>query len=75
MKENLSRMLRSGVAMLLVLCMVAGFIPSVAFAAEVKDGNDDGIINYVSFGASNVNGFGVDGYIDLQGRTIYDILT
>lgn len=34
MKANLSRMLRSGVAMLLVLCMVAGFMPTAAFAAE-----------------------------------------
>lgn len=67
MKENLSRMLRSGVAMLLVLCMVAGFVPTAVFAAEVKDGNGDGIINYVSFGASNVNGFGVEGYISLPG--------
>ena len=34
MKANFSRMLRSGVAMLLVLCMVAGFMPTAAFAAE-----------------------------------------
>ena len=74
MNERISRMFRSGVAMLLVLCMVAGFVPSAAFAVEVKDGNDDGIINYVSFGASNVNGFGVEGYIDLGGKTIEDIL-
>ena len=74
MNERISRMFRSGVAMLIVLCMVAGFVPSAAFAVEVKDGNDDGIINYVSFGASNVNGFGVEGYIDLGGKTIEDIL-
>jgi len=30
MKANLSRMLRSGVAMLLVFCMVAGFVPTMA---------------------------------------------
>lgn len=63
MKENLSRMLRSGVAVLLVLCMVAGFVPTAVFAAEVKDGNGGDIINYVSFGASNVNGYGLEGYI------------
>ena len=63
MKGNLSRVLRSGVAMLLTLCMLAGFVPTAAFAAEVKDGNDDGVINYVSFGASNVNGYGLTGYM------------
>ena len=34
MKANLFRMLRSGVAMLLALCMVVGFVPTAAFAAE-----------------------------------------
>jgi lysophospholipase L1-like esterase len=43
--------------------MLAGFVPTAAFAAEVKDGNDDGVINYVSFGASNVNGYGLTGYM------------
>ena len=71
MKANLSRMLRSGVAMLLVVCMVAGFIPAAAFATEVKDGNADGIINYVSFGASNVNGYGLRGYLG-EGVTAED---
>ena len=55
MKEKLSRMLRSGVAMLLVLCMVAGFVPSVAFAAEDT-------VKYVSLGDSMTNGYGLEGY-------------
>ena len=41
MKENLSRMLRSGVALLLVFCMVAGLVPTMAFATEA----DEKIIN------------------------------
>ena len=39
MKANLSRMLRSGVALLLALCMVVGFVPAAAFAAETSGGN------------------------------------
>jgi len=74
MKVNTSKMWRSGVALLLALCLVVGFFPTAAFAVEIKDGNDDGVINYVSFGASNVNGFGVEGYIDLGGKSIDDIL-
>lgn len=58
MKEKLSRMLRSGVAMLLVLCMVAGFVPSVAFAAE----EEEKPLVYVSIGDSMTNGYGLPGY-------------
>ena len=34
MKVNTSRMWRSGIAMLLALCLVVGFFPTAAFAAE-----------------------------------------
>ena len=37
MVGKMSRMWRSCVAMLLVLCLAAGFVPSAAFAVEVKD--------------------------------------
>ena len=60
MKGNLSRLLRSGVAMLLVVCMVVGLVPATAFANAVED---DSVIHYVSLGASNTNGYGIDGYL------------
>ena len=60
MKENLSRMLRSGVALLLVFCMVVGFVPTAVFATGTPD---DGFVHYVSLGASNTNGYGLDGYL------------
>ena len=62
MKKMVSGMWRSGVAFLLALCMVASCVPFSAFAKEVSDTNDDGVINYVSLGASNVNGYGMFGY-------------
>ena len=64
MKANVSRMLRSGLAMLLVLCMVVGFVPSAVFATDGESGKT---INYVSIGDSMTNGYGFveygqDGY-------------
>lgn len=58
MKEKLMKMLRSGISLLLVCCMVAGFIPSVAFAEEEPEKT----INYVSLGDSMTNGYGLSGY-------------
>ena len=60
MKAKLSRMWRSGIAMLLAICMIVGFVPAVAFAAEPED---DGVVNYVALGASNTNGYGLLGYL------------
>lgn len=55
MKANLSRVLRSGIAMLLAICLVVGFVPAAAFATE-------GEINYVSLGDSMTNGYCFTGY-------------
>ena len=65
MKANLSRMLRSGVAMLLAFCMVAGFIPTAAFATEADE------INYVSLGDSMTNGLGLGTGYDSTGHQGY----
>ena len=53
------------IAMLLVVCMMFSF-SSVAMAAVIDDvvNTDDGVVNYVSIGASNVNGYGMRGYLD-----------
>ena len=59
MKAKLSRMWRSGIAMLLAICMIVGFVPAAAFATTA----DDGVVNYVSLGASNTNGYGLLGYL------------
>ena len=70
MKANLSRMLRSGVAMLLSFCMVAGFVPTMAFATEADK------INYVSIGDSMANGYGFVGYNQTSDdRAVYDFMT
>lgn len=55
MKVNLSRMLRSGIALLLVFCLAVGFVPTVAFATEAPK-------KYVSLGDSMTNGYGLTGY-------------
>ena len=65
MKGNLSRVLRSGVAMLLTLCMLAGFVPTAAFATAEE-------INYVSIGDSMANGYCFEGY--KQGEAGIDFL-
>ena len=54
--ERISRMLRSGLAMILAVCMIISACPVVAFAQE-------DVINYVSFGAANVNGYGLSGIL------------
>lgn len=72
MKANLSRMLRSGLALLLVFCMVAGLVPTMAFATEA----DEKIINYVSIGDSMANGYGFVGYNQTSDdRAVYDFMT
>lgn len=72
MKANLSRMLRSGLALLLVFCMVAGLVPTMAFATEA----DEKKINYVSIGDSMANGYGFVGYNQTSDdRAVYDFMT
>ncbi len=72
MKANLSRMLRSGLALLLVFCMVAGLVPTMAFATEA----DEKKINYVSIGDSMANGYGFVGYNQTSDdRDVYDFMT
>ena len=48
----------------LVLCMLLGIAPMGVFAEET--------INYVSLGASNVNGYGLDGYFTDEARAEVD---
>lgn len=57
MKRDLKKVLRSGMSLLLVFCMVIGFFPASVFAV---DGTET--LNYVSLGDSMVNGYGLDGY-------------
>ena len=57
--ERLPKMWRSALAMVLAVCMVIGFCPVAAFAT----GADEDVLNYVSFGASNANGYGLEGYM------------
>lgn len=60
--------IRSWALLLLALCMVIGIVPMYALAAEAAptvelDIDGDGVVNYVSMGASNTNGYGMRGYI------------
>ena len=57
MKGKLSRMLRSGLSLMLVFCMLISMAPA-AFATEAEEP-----IVYVSLGASNTNGYGLFGYL------------
>ncbi len=62
MRKTFTQMRRTGIALLLVLCMVVGMVPAAVFAAEAKDRDHDGVINYVSLGDSMTNGYGMPGY-------------
>jgi len=54
------RISRAGISLLLVLCMVLSICPLTAFAKEDE-------LNLVSLGASNVNGYGLRGYLKATG--------
>ena len=70
MKGKISTMCRSGIAMLLALCMVVGMasasvrVVTAAGHAETK---------YVSLGDSITNGYGLDGY-DYEGANVWGFL-
>ena len=55
--ERISKMWRSGLAMLLALCLLITACPVTAFAAD-----GDEVINYVSLGDSMTNGYCFTGY-------------
>lgn len=72
MKEKLFRMFRSGISLLLAVCMVVGMMPGVAFAEEAEKEP----LNYVSIGDSMANGYGFVGYEqDSNDRSKYDFMT
>ena len=66
--KTISKMWRSGIAMLLAVCMVVGLVPSVALAAEEKE--KDTLV-YVSMGDSMTNGYCLDGYDGTSGAISY----
>ena len=81
MKANVFKMLRSGVCLLLALCMVVGMCPVTAFATEsegaiagggaaIPEGAQE--INYVSIGDSMANGYGFVGYNQGSNDVEYD---
>jgi len=60
--KTAKQMRLSFVSLLLVLCMTVGLCPA-AFALDASDLADGNVINYVSLGASNANGYGMRGYL------------
>lgn len=62
---KMSRLLRSCIACLLAVCLVASAVP--VFAADY----DGDVLKYVSLGASNVNGYGMEGYRFADGKNVY----
>ncbi|MBR5329844.1 MAG: S-layer homology domain-containing protein [Firmicutes bacterium] len=58
---------RSGIALILTICLVfglcaTGLVAQTQANASIIDVNGDGKINYVSIGESMTNGYGLDGY-------------
>ena len=65
MREKLFGTLRSAMALILVLSIVVGFVPAMAFAAAEP-------IRYVSLGDSMSNGYGLGGGYDSTGKAGYN---
>jgi len=64
MKRKYVGVWRSGMALVLALCLMAGFLPASVFAAEAP-------IKYVSLGDSMTNGLGLGGGYDSTGHNGY----
>lgn len=67
MNTVFKKLMRSGTALLLASSMIAGSITmpvSAAKLADVIETGDDGVVNYVTFGASQTNGYGLRYYFD-----------
>ena len=62
MKGNLSRILKTGVAMLLVICMMAGSLPAVFAGVYNSPHATSETISYVSLGDSIASGYGLSGF-------------
>ena len=75
MKASVFRMLRSGVCLLLAICMVVGMCPVTAFAQEAEE--TEKVIKYVSLGDSMSNGYGLTEYdnngFEAYGREAYPV--
>lgn len=62
MKRVMSKKLRAALALVMVASMLFGLF-GTALAVTVSDHDNDGVIRYVSLGASNTNGYGIHGYL------------
>ena len=72
--ERISKMWRSGLAMLLALCLLISACPVTAFATD--EGTVPAKLNYVSIGDSMANGYGFVGYNQTSNdRNVYDFMT
>lgn len=70
MRVNISKMYRSGIAMLLTICMVIGMIPAIAWMATAEGAAP---LKYVALGDSTTSGYGLDGY-EREGVNVWGFL-
>ncbi len=63
MKKSLNRKFSAVLALVLAFALMVGAVPMAVFA-NTAENDDDKTINYVSLGASNVNGYGMHGYLE-----------
>ena len=68
MKHTVKTLLKSGVCLILVLCMVLGFVPATALTAQAADEKP---LVYVSIGDSMTNGYCLEGYDGESGAVNY----
>ena len=80
MKVSLSKMWRSGLALLLAICLVAGFVPGVAFAApqdkyvaKVQDALDD-VIDVIEKYTPDASKMAADVWADGYDEIVYDAI-
>ena len=73
MKQTGTKMLKSCISLLLVLCMVLSIMPMTALATGTESTEEP--IVYVSIGDSMTNGYCLDGYDGTSGAVNYGIQT
>ena len=70
MKHTFKTLLKSGVCLMLVFCMLLGFAPATALTAQAAGEKQNALI-YVSIGDSMTNGYCLEGYDGESGAVNY----
>lgn len=74
MKQTVKKLLKSGICLMLVFCMLLGFAPAATLTAQAAEDEQEALI-YVSIGDSMTNGYCLPGYDGSSGAINYAMET